>query len=256
MNLIKADFFHFIKDKVFYVLIALTFIMPLFTCIMYSSMAGGAGLTVESSIFQGIGGSIFCPLVGIQLALFFGKDYANNTIRNKICYGENRYKIVLITFIESIIITLAFVVVSFLSSLIFGSVFGTFSFSSEFAAKFFCQLAILIAFSLMVTAIVMCTKSAKTGLIVTLLISVVLMAVSYLLPVLAVDNVIARIACRILYITVSNMVIDTKCVNGVYPVGSSFAFNNMYLNALLLALIYAIISVGVTLLIVRKQNYK
>ena len=254
MNLIKADLFHFIKDKVFYVLIAITFVMPLFTCIMYSSMAGGGALTVESAIFQGIGGNIFFPLVGIQLALFFGKDYANNTIRNKICYGENRFKVVLITFAESIIITLGYVVVSLLSSIIFGAIFGTFTFSSGFAAKFFCQLAILFAFSLMISAIVICSKSAKVGLIVTLIISVVLMAVSYLLPVLAVNNVIAQIACRVLYITVSNMTIDS--VGGVYTVGSSFAFNHIYLNALLLALVYAVISIGVTVLVVRKQNYK
>lgn len=254
MNLIKADLFHFIKNKVFYVLISLTFIMPLFTCLMYSSVGNGATITVENAIFQGIGGSIFCPLVGIQLALFFGKDYANNTIRNKICYGENRFKIVLITFAESIIITLAYIVISLLSSIIFGAIFGTFTFSSDFVAKFFCQLAILFAFSLMISAIVVCSKSAKVGLIVTLIISVVLMAVSYLLPVLAVNNVIAQIACRILYITVSNMTIDS--VNGVYTVGSSFTFNHIYLNALLLALAYTVISIGVTVLIVRKQNYK
>lgn len=79
MNLLKADLFHFIKDKVFYVLIAITFLIPLVTCAMY-----GSNMTVGNLIFQGIGTSIFCPLVGIQLALFFGKDYANNTIRNKI----------------------------------------------------------------------------------------------------------------------------------------------------------------------------
>ena len=106
----------------------------------------------------------------------------------------------------------------------------------------------------MISAIVVCSKSAKVGLIVTLIISVVLMAVSYLLPVLAVNNVIAQIACRILYITVSNMTVDS--VNGIYTVGSTFAFNHIYLNALLLALVYAVISIGVTVLVVRKQNYK
>lgn len=50
------------------------------------------------------------------------------------------------------------------------------------------------------------------------------------------------------------MTIDS--VSGVYTVGSSFDFNHIYLNALLLALVYAIISIGVTVLVVRKQNYK
>lgn len=251
MNLLKADLFHFIKDKVFYVLIALTFLIPLVTCAMYSS-----NMTVGNLIFQGIGTSIFCPLVGIQLALFFGKDYANNTIRNKICYGQNRMKIVAITFLESIIITLAFAIVSVLSSIIFGAIFGSFTFESEFAVKFFCQLAILIAFSIMVSAIVLCTKSAKIGLIVTLVISILFMAVSYLLPVLAADNVIVRIACRILYMTVSSMVTDGRCVNGSYAVNTEFVFSGLYLNALLLALFYIVIAAVVTLFVVRKQNYK
>lgn len=251
MNLLKADLFHFIKDKIFYVLLTLVFLLPLLTCIMY-----GKAMTAETVIFQSVGTSIFCPLVGIQLALFFGKDYSNNTIRNKICYGENRYKIVAVCFFESIIITFAFVAVSVISSLIFGSIVGTFSFSSEFAVKFICQLAILIAFSIMVTANVLCTKSAKIGLIVTLVISIFFMVVSYLLPVLAADNVIARIACRILYMTVSSMVTDGRCINGSYAVSNDFSFGGMYINALLLAFFYIVIAANVTLFVVRKQNYK
>ena len=254
MNLIKADFFHFIKDKAFYIISAITFLMPLFTCIMYKFMAGDTTLTVENAILQGIGGPVFCPLVGVQLAIFFGKDYANNTLRNKICYGENRYKISLTTFAESIIITFAYILISLISALVFGAIFGSFTFSSDFAAKFFCKIAILFAFSLMIAAIVVCSKSAKAGLLVTLLISIVLMGASQLLPLIAGKNIIAEIACRILYLTVSNMTIDSA--HGVYTAKNSFVFNHIYLNALLLALIYAIISIGVTVLVVRKQNYK
>lgn len=47
-----------------------------------------------------------------MIALFVGKDYANNTIRNKICYGEKRLKIMGMTFLESAVICLAFAAVS------------------------------------------------------------------------------------------------------------------------------------------------
>lgn len=72
-----------------------------------------------------------------MIALFVGKDYANNTIRNKICYGEKRLKIMGMTFLESAVICLAFAAVSVVSSLIFGSIFGQIAFTADFAPKFF-----------------------------------------------------------------------------------------------------------------------
>ena len=99
MNLLKADLFHYIKDRTTYVLLGIVFMMPLFTCLMYG-MSGGS-MTVETVIFQGLGTDILCAVLGLQFSFFFGKDYANNTIRNKLSYGENRYKIVGSFFLES-----------------------------------------------------------------------------------------------------------------------------------------------------------
>lgn len=255
MNLLKADFFHLVRDKVFYVLTAITFIMPLITCLMISD------ITVERTIFQGIGTSVLCPIIGIMIALFVGKDYANNTIRNKICYGEKRFKVMGITFLESAIICLAFVIVSVLSSLIFGSIFGSFALTADFAAKFFCQILILLAFSAAVAAITMCSKSMKTGLVVTLMISVILSSIAQILPMLAVDNGFAYFLCRVFYATVSGNLLNS--VGGAYVYtsfmqfgGASITFNHMYLNSIILSFVYILIAVGVTTIVVKKQSYK
>lgn len=255
MNLLKADFYHLIKDKVFYVLLAITFIMPILTSVMFNDM------TVERVIFQGLDTTLLCSIVGIMIALFVGKDYANNTIRNKICYGEKRYKIMTVTFLESAIICLAFVAVSVLSSLIFGSIFGQFAFTADFAAKFFCQILILFAFSTVVAAITMCTKSVKLGLVITLMISIVLSAIAQMLPMLAVTNGIAAFLCRIIYATVSSNLLNS--IGGTYVYTSymqsgaaSITFNHMYLNAIILAIIYISIAIGVTAIVVKKQSYK
>jgi hypothetical protein len=256
MNLLKADFYHLIKDKLFYVMLAIAFVLPAFTCLMYSTAGGGAAMTVESVIFQGLGTDILCVLIGIQLSSFIGKDYSNNTIRNKICYGENRFKIAYCYFIEAIVITLAFVLVSFCSSMIFGSIFGKFMFSSDFALKLLCQILLLLSFTVVITAVIVSTKSIKAGFIVTILVSVLLTAVSYLLPTLAINNEIFAVICRVLYMIVSSMLISST--NGVYTVGrtESYAFSGLYLNAILIFVVYTIISLVITTLVVRKQNYK
>ena len=252
MNLLKADIFHYIKDRTSYVLLAIVFVMPLFTCFMYG-MSGGT-MTVETVIFQGLGTDILCAVLGLQFSLFFGKDYANNTIRNKLCYGENRYKIAGCFFLESFIITVLYAIVSIISSLIFGAVFGSFEFSGDFGMKLLCQLAILISFSMLMTAIVVSTKSMKVGFMVTLMISVVFTAISYAMPTLAISYPVVRVVCRIFYMIVSSMMISGT--NGIYSVGGQYAFEHMYLNAGLLALVYMVLALGVTTFAVKKQSYK
>lgn len=252
MNLLKADLFHYIKDRTTYVLLSIVFIMPLFTCLMYG-MSGG-NMTVEIVIFQGLGTDILCAVLGLQFSFFFGKDYANNTIRNKLCYGENRYKIAGCFFLESALITVLYIAVSMISSLIFGSIFGSFAFSSDFGMKLLCQFCILFAFSVVMTAIVVSTKSMKVGLMVTLMISVVFTAISYAMPTLAVKYPVVRIVCRVSYMIVSSMMISGT--NGSYHVGELFAFEHMYLNAGLLSLCYIVLAIGITVFAVKKQSYK
>lgn len=252
MNLLKADLFHYIKDRTTYILLGIVFIMPLFTCLMYG-MSGG-NMTVETVIFQGLGTDILCAVLGLQFSFFFGKDYANNTIRNKLCYGENRYKIAGSFFLESAVITVLYIAVSMTSSLILGSIFGSFAFSGDFGMKLLCQFCILLAFSVVMTAIVVSTKSMKAGLMVTLMISVVFTAISYAMPTLAVKYPVVRIVCRVFYMIVSSMMVSGT--NGVYHVGSQYAFEGMYLNAGLLSLGYIVLALGITVFAVRKQNYK
>lgn len=252
MNLIKADMFHYRKDRTSWILLVIVFLLPLFTCCMYG-MSGGE-MTVETIIFKGLGTDILCAVLGLQLSVFFGKDYANNTIRNKLCYGENRYKIMGCFFLESVIITILYAVVSIISSLIFGTIFGTFEFSGDFWIKLLLQLAILIAFSAVMTAVVISTKSMKAGFMVTLMVSVVFTAISYVMPVLAVTYPIVKVVCRVLYMIVSSMLVSGA--NGTYMVGAQYTFEHMYLNAGLMSLAYVMLALVITTLVVRKQSYK
>ena len=248
MNVLKADLFHLIKDKLYWVLLIIVFCLPIVTYAMFSNM------NVQSAIFTGIGANVMCVVCGLFLCIFFGKEYQNNTIRNKICYGESKYKVMSMYFIEGILITLSLVIVSLASSLLFGSFMGKFEFTSDFIYKLLCQVLILIAYSCLITAVVVSSKSMKIGLLVVILLSVIVSAVAQLLPSLAATNGFANFASRILYMVVSQNLINSK--DGVLQAGKDFQFDHLYLNAVLVSIIYIIISISLTTLVVRKQNYK
>ena len=252
MNIIKADLFRFIKDKTTYVLLAIMFVLSPLIVMMYR-LTGFNGFTSGTVILNGLSTDIFCALMGLQISLFIGKDYTNNTIRNKLCYGENRFKVAGIYFLESVLITLLFICVNFLSSFAFGSIFGELSFASDFVPKYFCQIAILISFSVMMTSIVVSTKSIKAGFMATLIISVILSAISYALPSLATKIPSFEYVCRSLYMVVSTMLLSSQ--NGTYYVGS-FAFENIYTNAAILSSLLVVLSIGITMFVVKKHNYK
>lgn len=252
MNVLKADFFRFWRDKTTYILLGIVFLMAPISCWMYSLMGNG-NFTAETLVFQGLGTEILCVIIGLHLSMFIGKEYANNTIRNKLCYGEKRYKIAGCFFLESIIIALLYVLVSVASSLIFGSIFAIFEFASGFMMKLLCQTAIIAAFSLVITGVIVSAKNMKAGFMVTVLFSVIFTAISYALPMLASAFPVMEVVCRSLYMIVSTMLISS--VDGVYYV-RNFAFENIYANALILSLVYSVVSVGITMLAVKKQSYK
>lgn len=252
MNVLKADFFRFLRDRTTYILLGIVFLLSPLSCLMYSMMGNGI-FSVETLIFQGLGTEILCVIIGIHLSMFIGREYSTNTIRNKLCYGEKRYQIAGCFFLEAVIITLVYVVVSLVSSLLFGAVFGNFSFAGGFMMKLLCQILIIIAFSTVITGVVVSAKNMKAGFMVTVLVSVIFTAISYALPMLAARFPVIEAVCRSLYMIVSTMLISS--VDGVYQVGS-FAFEDIYANALILSLVYITVSVGVTMFAVKKQSYK
>lgn len=254
MNLLKADLFHLKKDKVFWTLLVIVIAMPVATCIMMDHMSGGNGINAENIILQGIGADIICAILGIGISSFVGRDYANHTIRNKLCYGEKRYKIMAVKFFIAILITIIFIAASLASALVSSALFSEISISGAFWEKYFCQVAILLAFSIMITAVVICTKSEKAGFLVTVIMSVLLTAVSYLLPMLAAISDVARAISRSLYMIVSTMLVSST--DGVYVANGGATFDKLYMNALILSLIYIIFSIGISLITVRRQSYK
>lgn len=254
MNLIKADLFHLRHDRVFWILLAVIAAIPVASCIMMDSLFGGFGVNAESVIMQGISADILPAILGIAISSFVGRDYASHTIRNKLCYGEKRHKIMAVNFFMGFLITAVFLAVSFASALLSAGFFGEASISGSFWGKYLCQSAILFSFSMLVTAVVVCTKSEKAGFLFTVIAAVLLSAFSYLLPMLARISGVARVVCRSLYMVVSTMLVNSA--DGVYTSGSGVVFDHMFLNALIMSFAYAALSIGTACVVVRKQSYK
>lgn len=254
MNLIKADLFHLRKDKIFWILLAIVAAMPIASCLMMDYVFGNVTVDAESTIMQGISADVLCAILGIAISSFVGRDYANHTIRNKLCYGEKRHKIMAVDFFMSFLITAIFLAVSFGSALLSAGIWGEISISGAFWPKYFCQIAILFAFSMLITAVVICTKSERAGFLFTVIAAVLLSAFSHILPMFAVISDVARAACRCLYMIVSSMLVNS--VDGVYTANGGAVFNNMYMNALVMSAAYVVLSIGVTSIVVKKQNYK
>lgn len=228
--------------------------MPVASCIMMDSLFGGFGVNAESVIMQGISADVLCAILGIAISSFVGRDYANHTIRNKLCYGEKRYKIMAVNFFLGFLITAVFLAVSFASALLSAGFFGKAGISAGFWGKYLCQAAILFSFSMLITAVVVCTKSEKAGFLFTVIAAVLLSAFSYLLPMLAQISGLARVVCRCLYMVVSTMLVNST--DGVYTAGSGAVFDHMFLNALVMSFAYAALSIGTASVVVRKQSYK
>ncbi|MGN1295319.1 MAG: ABC transporter permease [Bacilli bacterium] len=252
MRIFKADMFHLFKDKLFYLLLILTSLLPFLTCIVTNSI-GTNKMGLDSFVFQGLSADIICVIIGIQVSSFIGREYQNNTIRNKICYGERKNKVAMVFFLDTVVISLSFIITSILSSFIFGFIFCDHLISAHFLPKLLCQILIIISFSICVTSIVVICKNMKAGFVFVVLISIILGAVSYVFPLAASNNQFMAFLSRILYMVVSNMLLKSNC--GAYQT-SSYTFNHLYINAILIALIYFAISTFICLLIVRKQEYK
>ena len=254
MNILKADLFYLIKDKTFRVLLIITAVMPVISCWVAYKFSGGQGINAETVVTQCIGADIMCALLGIGMASFFGHDFANNTIRNKVCYGVSRKKIVLLSFVECTIITASILLVNISVSFIAAAISGTTNVSDGFWLKYFCQIGILFAFAWLITALTLCTKSSKPGIFATVIMTIFVAAAAQLIPKLAKISDVARVVSRSLYMTVSTMMM--KSVDGSYIATEGVVYDNMYLNAILMTAFYCIIAVFLSLFVVKRQSYK
>lgn len=266
MNVLISDLYRLVKDKTLYIFMAILAALSVVMCLIYYYI-GSLSDTFSSLgdvVMHCVGLEILGTLTGIFISLFNGKEYTNNTIRNKICCGENRFKLYFIKLAENCGIAVLFFAVAAVVALIVGAFMFDAGFSEGFAAKFFCQLLLLVAFTSVITCIINTTKSTKAPLIITVALFVLLNAFSYMLPQLSTNAVIYGL-CRCIYMVVSTMMLSSE--NGLYTVTTgqladgeyvrqTIEYGNLYVNAIVLSAVYIALSVLIALPVIRKLNYK
>ena len=265
MSLFKSDLFRLSKEKSLYILAAIVALFSLLKCLTINMIIGEEGTyLLGDAILQSIGLDILGTIVAIGISFYNGKEFSAKTIRNKICCGESRYKIFIVKLIINLLIAIALFIVSFGTAAIAGGILFDNTLGEEFWEKALCQLALLIGFSSLITCVVNVTMSMKASLILSVALFIFLNAFSYMLPQMG-DNPIVKIACQSIYMVVSTMLMSS--VEGVYEITKTefidheiirtvITYDHMYLNCILIGVVYTVVAVAVSLAVIRKQDYK
>lgn len=260
MNLLKADFYQILREKLLYVLMIALSGLCVIVCYVYHRLDTAGEVTADSVILKCIGSDTLCTVVGVAIAFLCGREYELNTIRNKICCGESRYKILATKLIEGITIAAVLFAVAVGTGLLMGKVWFVWEFRDGFWKIMGCQWLVVIAFVSVITSLCVLTKNVRIPLITVIVCFVVLNPLSIFLPEMT-DSEIIPILCRCIYMIASNMLLSSD--GGVYEVRkwdgqtmSTYVYEDMYLNCILLAAAYLLISLTISLLVMRKQEYK
>lgn len=265
MGLFKSDLYRLMKEKMIYILVLIVAAFAVLKCLTINMMLGEDGTyLLGDAILQSIGMDILGTIVAIAISFYNGKDFSANTIRNKICCGESRYKVFFVKLITNWMIAVVLFAFSVAASAITGTILFEHTLGEEFWEKLFCQLAILVGFSSLITCVVNVTKSMKVSLILSVALFVFLNAFSYMLPQMG-DNTVIKVLCQSVYMVVSTMLMSStggiyeitkmELVNGEV-VRTLITYNNMYLNCAMIGIVYTIVSITFAMAVIRKQDYK
>ena len=110
MNLFRADLFRLVRDKSLYIFAAILTALSTLICLVYYFLSKNSSSATEISkvILQCADLGILSTLTGIAVSLYNGKDFTNNTIRNKIGCGESRYKVFFVKLLENYLLAIVF----------------------------------------------------------------------------------------------------------------------------------------------------
>lgn len=184
INLMKSDLLKLKKDVPFRVIVIIMLVINFFSIGMFkiiALMAGGdiptdvGGELSQMALLSTIGISSLGLFVAVMCAMFAGKDFGQNTIRNKIISGNSRFKIFANAFVSNLIIGLSLFIITVIEGLLLNLMFygAIVNFSLTMQAIVLC-VPLYIAFIAVVTLISFATRSQMLGIVFNVLVMVVL----------------------------------------------------------------------------------
>ncbi len=122
-KLLSANISRLLKSKVFWGLEAT---VALFGAIVYVLVGVNVKTIGENWILEKAGYNFFmvsiylCVLTAIFSAMFFGTEYADGTIRNKLAVGHSRKTIYISNWLINVLVTLVFLITHYVMAIIVG----------------------------------------------------------------------------------------------------------------------------------------
>lgn len=198
MNLMKADLLRLTKDKplriIAIVLVAMNFLtMGMFKVLqliggeeMLGEMVKSLGLTSFFSLFA-LGN--LGLMVALAVSMFVGRDFSQNTIRNKIIGGNARHKIYLSSLLLNLLIGLALLVITLVEGILLSLLFyGIYDGIGEIAKTVALYVPLYVGFIAVMTFVSLAVRTQTMGIVLNVLVVVLLPA---LLSVLNMANMTA-----------------------------------------------------------------
>ncbi len=183
IKLLSANFSRLIKDKVFWIGIAVMLAVGILLPVMgyadarrYGYVANIDGRFFTCSMFVGVIVAIFC-------SLYIGTEYSDGTIRNKIVIGHKRYSIYLANFITVATVGVAMCAAYFIAHLCLGlPLLGAFVSDAKTVVLF--VLVVLLftcAFSSIFVCVSMLCSNKAVSAIVCVLFAVAIVLIGLML---------------------------------------------------------------------------
>lgn len=160
-RLINFEFRKLIRQKSFYICIAVMLALLLFSAYTTELMTADSGvenpdLNGVNYLMGAINSSSIFSVLGVFIPLFVCEDYVSGTIRNVITRGFSRLEIFVSKLIAVIVASLLMTVLCLAASYLVGTAFwgsGDAALGSEQIKILLCQLAVVIAYSTLFFAI-------------------------------------------------------------------------------------------------------
>lgn len=169
LRLIRFELHKLIRQKSFYICLAVLILMLVFSAYTSELMLDGAdaaaaGLSGTDYMIEASSGSVLIMVLGVFIPLFVCEDYASGAIRNIVTRGYTRLGIfsakLIAVLISAVIMTAAGMAAAYLVGTIFWGA-GDISFDAELIKVLLCQIAVAAAAASLFYAI--STVLQKTG---------------------------------------------------------------------------------------------
>lgn len=185
-KLLSANISRLLKSKIFWGLEATS---AVFSAVAYAMVGVNVKNLGENWILQKANFYFFlvllyiCVLTAIFSAMFFGTEYADGTIRNKLAVGHSRKAIYFSNWLINALVTMLFTIIHYLMAIVVGIPAGGIAVIIAVERPFFriaCSLLLALAYASVFTMTSMLESNKARCAVMNILLALLLMIVGFM----------------------------------------------------------------------------